>query len=428
MNAKTLYALIGAALLALLGAVLINVAKKPVSESAEQPKALLPGFRSEVNDVKSIALTGADNKVIATLKRGDAGWTIAEKSNYPADLAKVREFLLKLADATLIEQKTSNPKRYAELGVDDIKDKDAKGVLVVLEGQKDPVRLIVGNFNGAGGGGTFVRRDGDAQSWLAKGNLVVEKSTANWEQRDLGDIPASRIKQVTIAQPDGKTLRVSKDQPTDANFKIADVPKGREPSSDFAANSLASALANLRAEDVDAAKDQPPGDKVYKVNYLAFDGLSIDVTAWEKDGKYYAQFAARLDAAQADAKIKADQAKAKADYDAAVANASAKPDDKTKSDAAAKPVDVPQPLAVSDPAKDRDEKLAALTKEVDTLNKTFSGWTFGIASYKFSSFNKSMDEMLKPLDQKKPDGKTPAPGKPAAPGGIPLPPPAAKKG
>lgn len=413
MNAKTLYALIAAALIALIAAVLINSSKKPVSESAEQTKMLLPDLRAHVNEINAITLTGAEGNVLTTLKRGDSGWVVVEKSNYPADLAKVREFLLKLADATLIEQKTSNPKLYADLGVDDVKNKDAKGVLVALDGLKQPVRLIVGNFNGAGGGGTFVRRDGDAQSWLAKGNLTVEKTTANWEQRELGDIPAARIKQVTLTATDGKTLRVYKDQPTDSNFKVADVPKGREVSSDFVANNLGAALASLRVDDAVAAKDQPPGDKVYKAAYVAFDGLVVDTVAWEKDGKYYAQFAVKSDPAQADVQVKADQEKAKADYDTRAAIMGAKkPDDKPKTDAP-QPV-LEKPLAMTDPAKDRDERLAALNKEVESLNKKFSGWTFVLPSYKFSSFNKTMDEMLKPLDQKKSDAKTPAkPGAPA---------------
>ena len=45
-------------------------------------------------------------------------------------------------------------------------------MLVSLDGLKQPVKLIVGNYNGAGGGGTFVRRDGEAQSLLVKGNLT----------------------------------------------------------------------------------------------------------------------------------------------------------------------------------------------------------------------------------------------------------------
>src|SRR5689334_13243834 len=108
MNAKTLYSLIAAALVALIAAWWISSAQKPISETAEQTKSLLPGFREQVNNVDAITLTGAENKVLVTLKRGSDGWTIADKAGYPADLAKLREFLLKLADATVLEQKTSS--------------------------------------------------------------------------------------------------------------------------------------------------------------------------------------------------------------------------------------------------------------------------------------------------------------------------------
>src|SRR5690242_4133513 len=245
MNTKTLYALIGAAIIALLAAVLINSSKKPQSDTTAQAQRVLPELHGHVNDVNAITLTGADNKVLATLKRGADGWTVAEKANYPADVAKIREFLIKLDQATLIEQKTSNDKRYADLGVDDVSAKDAKGVQVELAGLEKPLKLIIGNFNGGGGGGTFVRRAGDPQSWLANGNLQVAKNTADWEKRDLTDIAATRLQSVTLTNTDGKVLKVSKDQRSDTNFKVNDVPAGREVSSDFVANSLGSVLANL---------------------------------------------------------------------------------------------------------------------------------------------------------------------------------------
>ena len=110
MKAKTLYSLIAAALLALIAAWWVNSSQKPASETAEKPAQLVPGLREQLNDINAITITGAENKVLATLRRGADGWTIAEKAGYPADLTKLREFLIKLADATVLEQKTSNPK------------------------------------------------------------------------------------------------------------------------------------------------------------------------------------------------------------------------------------------------------------------------------------------------------------------------------
>jgi hypothetical protein len=400
MNAKTLYALIAAAVVALFAALWINASHTPTSESAEQSRPLLPGLREQVNDVDTITLTGAEAKVLATLKRGKEGWIIVEKSNYPVDPAKLREFLLKLADATVLEQKTGNPKLYPTLGVEDVKDNDAKGVLVDLNGLKAPVRLIVGNFNGAGGGGTFVRREGETASWLVKGNLLVDKTAAAWEAHELANIPSSRLKQVVLVDPDGKTLKAYKEQEGDSDFRLADVPKGREPASAYAANGLASVLADLKADDVFAAKDEAPGDKVYNAHYAAFDGLIVDMAAWEKGGKDYAQFKAALDSAAAEAQIKVEQDKATANYQIAVATAAKKPEvDKNGTE---KPA---APLAVSDPAKDREERMAALNKEVETLNKTFAGWTFVLPNFKFSNVNKTMDDLLKPLETKKDDAK-----------------------
>lgn len=404
MKTRTLYILIAAAVLALIVAVVINHSSAPVSGVSEQAKPLVPGLKEHVNDVSGITVTGAGNKTLLTLRREKDGWVIAEKSNYPVDMAKVREFLLKLSQATLLEQKTSNPKRYAELGVDDVKESDAKGVLVDIAGLPQPTKLIIGNYNGGGGGGTFVRRDGDTQSWLSNENLTVAKNAADWEKRDLTDIAANRVRSVTLTSSDGKTLKVYKDQVADSNFKIADVPKGREASSEFAANSLGSVLANLRADDVAAAKDVPVADKPSKAQYVTFDGLQLDATIWQKDNKDYAQFSASLDTAAANAGIDKAQAKAKTDYDAAVAANKTSADAKTET-ADAKSVEPPKPLAVTDPTKDRQEKLDALNGEVASLNKTFAGWTFVLPTFKYADMTKSIDDMLKPLDTKKPDTK-----------------------
>jgi hypothetical protein len=418
MNQKTLIGLVAAALLAIVVAIALNHASAPRSESGgEATTYLAPELRDHVNDVSRLVVTGAGSKKQATLERGANGWTLAEKAGYAVDTGKLRELLLKLADAKKVEQKTSNKDKYATLGVEDVEAKDAKGLQVELDGLAQPLKLIVGNTNPRDGG-TFVRRVGDAQSWLASGALTVEKDAADWLKKDLLDIAASRIASVTIAHADGKVVRVAKDAEGDANFKLADIPKGREAGAEFSVNGLASTLAGLRFDDVVAAKDAPPDDKALKARYAAFDGLVVDATAWQKDGKDYAQFVASLDASQADKGIAAAQAKAKAEFDSASAAKAATPKD---ADAAkdAKPVDVPiEPLAVSDPAKDRTQRLAASNKEIADLNARLSGWTYVLPAYKYTSIDKSIDDLLKPLDEKKPAASTAKPSarKPVVPG------------
>lgn len=409
MNRRTLIGLAIAALVAIVIAIAVNHSNRPRSESGgEQTQYLVPSLRDHVNDVDKLVVTGAENKPIATITHGENGWTIAEKGGYAADTGKLREFLLKLADAKLVEQKTANKDKYAALGLEDVAAKDAKGIEIDIGGLEKPVKLIVGNSNAHGG--TFVRRDGETQSWLASGSLSVDKKPEDWLRKDLTDVPASRIAAVEVAHPDGKRVHIAKDAEGDANFKLADVPKGRAPASEYTVNGLASTLGGLRFDDVVPAQDAMPDDKALNVYYATFDGLDVNVVAWEKGGKDYAQFTAAVDEDRATKHIDAAQAKAKADYDAAVA-AQAKSEAGDKASAPAKPP------AVADPAKDREQKLDALAKEVADLNTRFKDWTYVLPAYKYASFNKSMDDLLKPLDakdDKKGDKKTPI-VKPAAP-------------
>lgn len=395
MNQKTLIGLAVAALVAIVIAFAVDRSNRPRSENGgEAPAAyVVPALRDHVNDVDKIVITGADSKPVVTLTRGANGWSIAEKNGFPADTGKLRELLLKLADAQILEQKTSNKDKYASLGVEDVSAKDAKGVEVELGGLQKPVKLFIGNSNQHGG--TFVRRDGEAESWLASGSLVVDKKTENWLRKDLADIAATRISSVDITRPDGKTVRLAKAAEGDANFKLADIPKGREAGSDYAINGPASTLGGLKFEDAVPAKDAPPAEKPLKARFATFDGLIFDVTAWEKDGKDYAQFAASEDETAAAAHIDAEQAKA-------------------KEAAAAKPADAKETPA-ADPAKDRDAKLAALRKDVDDLNARFKDWTFVLPPYKYAAINKAPDDFLKPLEDKKAAKKEGADAKKAPP-------------
>lgn len=418
VNSKTIAGLGVVTAIAIAIAAVIHSGQKPTGEGAQVAQPVLAELREHLNDVSAISFSGAGDKPIATLEKGASGWTLKEKG-YPADPAKLREFLLKLGDATLLEAKTSSDKRYAELGVEDIKAADAKGVLVALAGLPKPTQLIVGNYN-ARGAGTFVRRAGETQSWLAKGNLNIDKNASNWLDKALADIPATRIREVLLTAANGKTLRAYKEQAGDANFKVADVPKGRELSGDFAANGLGNALAGLRFDDVFAAKEvAAPADGVSKAHIVAFDGLVFDVNAWKKDDKVYAQFAVSLDGALADARIGADQAKAKADWDAQQQADAAKASDAKGAEATKneKPAAAPAakadaavaPLAVSDPAKDRQQRRDALDKEVAELKQRFDGWTYQLPNYRFDSLAKNMDELLKPLESKKDAKAVPQP-------------------
>ena len=163
MNAKTLYGLIAIAIIAVVVAIALQSRREPRRETEAQTQPVLPALRDHINDIKGITLTGAEGKLIVTLTRSDDGWGIAERGGYPADIGKIRQWLVKLDRSTLLEQKTANAQRYADIGVDDVKNKDAKGVRVDIAGLPTPTTVIIGTYS-APSAGTFVRRGDEAQS------------------------------------------------------------------------------------------------------------------------------------------------------------------------------------------------------------------------------------------------------------------------
>jgi len=385
-----------AALVAMLLAVWAGSLREP-AQTLGSGEPLVPGLAEGINEVTAVKITGASNLAIATLQRGENGWAIAEKNSHPADVAKIREYLLKLADARVIEAKTADPNNYAKLGVEEVSAVEAKGALVEITGLAAPVRLVVGNANTRGGEGTYVRRADEAQSLLASGSFAADKVAANWLVRDIADIPSSRVREVTI-ESQGKTLRVAKDAAEEANHRVLDIPRGREQASEFVANGLASVLSGLRFDDVLPRDAVEPGEaRTWQVRYAMFDGLVIEATAWEVDGKDYARFTARLDDEAAARHVEAAQQAAVAGFEQARAEVEAANKAALEADPKADQVALPEaPLAVSDAAADREQRLAALRREADDFNDRFKAWTYVIPAFKFANMNKTADDMLKP--------------------------------
>lgn len=377
--------------------------RSPESNEESPGKPLVDGLAKDVNAITSIRLVEAGDAAAVTLMKGEDRWTVAERDHFPADVQKVREYLLKLADAKLLEAKTAKAESHAKLGVEDVAGKEAKGVRVELEGLKSPVRIVVGNANTLGQSGTFVRRNDEAQAWLATGSLIPDRVVGNWLDKNIMDVQSSRIERFEL-QKAGKTLAGAKSRAEDDKYTILDVPPGRELSSEYEGNTLAAVLASLTLEDARKSEGHTP-DPVSLVNatYRTFDGLVVTTTAWMEGEAGQARFVASLDEEKAKAHIAAAQetakaayATAKAEYDAKRAEFDKKKAEDPKTSDADAPMEPEIPAAVADAAKDSAEQLEKLKQEVATINARCAGWDYRLPAYKFSSINKTMEDLLKP--------------------------------
>ncbi len=250
---------------------------------AERPA--FPALAGALGDVATVGLKRQD--FAATFDRRGDLWLVAEKGDYPADAGKVRQVVLTLAEMRLIEPKTRLPSLYARLNVEDPGSGKSTLVTVADRSGKTLARLIVGKQRfdrlGAGNGGLYVRRPGDAQSWLASGAVDLSGNLAGWLDRQIVDIPDRRIAKVTLTQPDGTRLVLSRAKP-EAQFAIEGAPADAKPKSDTATGEPAMALDGLNLDDVAPAAKMPlPKTGVTTASYTTFDGLTIDLRLVERD-------------------------------------------------------------------------------------------------------------------------------------------------
>ena len=173
----------------------------------------------------------------------DGNWTIAERQNFAADTGKLRQLVLAFADAKLLEQKTSNPDRYAQLGVD-----DAAGTTVTIAGEEFEYSVIVGNE--AQSRYRYARMVGDEQSWLISADPDLPDDIGEWLDPDVIDVDAVAIRSVTIKHADGEEIQIFKEAEDSNDYQVRDVPESRELSYASVANGMAGVLAGLTLDDV----------------------------------------------------------------------------------------------------------------------------------------------------------------------------------
>lgn len=271
---------LGALLLA--GAVLIGVAlwvssRNPSAGAAGADRPVLPGLEHDLNAIDQVKLVKGDG-THATLEKRATNWIVAERG-YPADSSRVRKLLLDLASLKVLEEKTSDPASYAEIGVEDVTSPKASGTRIDLVEPGKTVSLIVGKLSGTDG--TFVRVAGARQSALASPQLTPDADPRRWLDSTLIELPQSRIKQVAVEPATGPAYTVTRASAKDADFTVPDLPKGRELLSASSPDAVAGALASLSLDDV--RKAGGPGSDAAHASFQTFDGLTVNVTG-HKDG------------------------------------------------------------------------------------------------------------------------------------------------
>ncbi|MEE8495153.1 MAG: DUF4340 domain-containing protein, partial [Xanthomonadales bacterium] len=256
-----------------VAALVLLVPGNTGKESAFQKHRLLPGLATLVNEIEYVQLTGAGDETIATLNRRGGKWLVAESSNYRADWTVLRQLLSDLAGAEVIEGKTSNPEFYTHLGVEDVDGPDAAGVLIGFAEETGLPSLIVGN-KAQGREGQYVRLLGSDQSALIDRVMTVPRDVQQWLDREIIDVQEGELVEISITHPDGEQVFLQKASADDADFKLQNVPEGREIKSSWAVNSIGGGMATLRLDAV-VPKSEIDWSDAVGIRLLTADGLQV---------------------------------------------------------------------------------------------------------------------------------------------------------
>lgn len=350
MSSRKLLVLGIAAVLALAAGMWL--AGRQVSTEADGTRAALyPGLEAELDAIETVRIFKAGDARSVELKRGEGGWTVTERAGYRADEAKLGKLVRAIADAEIVEEKTSDPERYATLGVEDTGKHDAKGVRVELSGPAKPVNLIVGNA-GAGASSRYVRRAGEKQSWLIDQALDAPSAPEAWLAKEVVDIESDRLQSATVTVKGERPYTAAKGTRDDANFSVEKLPKGKSMRSPSGANGVATALSALTLTDVQAKDEfgsEPPADHA---RFATFDGLLVEIDGWKRDERRFITLKATFDGAQAKR------------FEAAAVEGEAKP------------------------------ATPNVAEEAKSLAAKTTGWVYEIPGYRYDSLFKPIDELL----------------------------------
>ena len=289
---------------------------------------LMPGLKLE--NVATIVIQ--DPGATLTLVTRDGGWRVKERADFPADVERVRDLLLRLVELKVVQTETVaeaqrgrlqllEPGKAQEGAGTRIELKDGGGAVLgrLLLGKKVTAMVggaAIGPETGVSTGRYAMPGDGSGAVVLISDALAqADAKPEPWLSKEL--IRVERAKSISATGPDGKQrFAVSRDSEA-SDWKLAG---GGKPDPGRVQDA-ASALASMSLADVvaDPAKADTGLDRAIVVKAQTFDNLAytIRIGAKAKDDRYYAAISASGDPPAARIAGKGESAEEKAKQDKA---------------------------------------------------------------------------------------------------------------
>jgi len=185
-----------------------------------------------------ISIKSAKDKV--TLVKGDNGWTVAERGDYPADAKRVNELLENLEDVKITQCIQAGPTYDKRFGMDPVADTpEEHGIQIIFSAANDTQLASVtlgktlesnsGGLFGMGGGitGRFVRNRAEPDAVYVTSETFprVVATPKDWLREDF--IAIEKVKSIAVTMPNKKDFKPWKLVRPDevSEFKLAGAAK-----------------------------------------------------------------------------------------------------------------------------------------------------------------------------------------------------------
>jgi hypothetical protein len=296
MSGRALAILVVLALLLGGGALLLHQQQRG-REAANVATLGQPVLRNlKAADVAAIRIAAPDGTL--SIARKDGRWTIAERDGFPADLEKVRSFVLKAIELKVGQSEPIGASERARLALNASGEGAGTRVTFETADGKSIAGLIIGKKyfkqrpedpDTASADGRFVMRADDPKTVLIVSDPLAQASiqTAQWIDRR--GIAADAVKTLAVQLADGERWKIARDSEDGAWSLDGEIPAGQQLAV-TKANAASYSMSLLEIADVAPAGIAPAQtglDKPNLVTATTFDGLTYTLKVGKLvDGKY----------------------------------------------------------------------------------------------------------------------------------------------
>ena len=263
-------------------------------ELARRPENVGTLGRTLFKDLKAadiVAIKIVEPKATLTVQRKDERWVIAERDDFPADLAKVREFVLKVIGLKVGQSEPLGEKDRARLNLDasgtrvEFLGADGKPLGALVVGRKHFKREVENPEKTIPDGRFIVLPDEAGTAYLVADPLAqATVKTAEWIDRS--SFQVEKVKRLEVRYPGGGGWRIER-AGDNANWKLVGAKPG-EKLDIPRANAASYSLQLLELADV-APKDATDTglDKPISVDATTLEGAAYAIKVGKLAGDNY---------------------------------------------------------------------------------------------------------------------------------------------